>query len=66
VGDAALFQIAAAGIAMEHIAVTTAVVTEHVHRTACSARVLKSVVQITAIRLVSVAKASFRSLQKRE
>jgi hypothetical protein len=65
VGDAALFQIAAAGIAMEHIAVTTAV-TEHVHRTACSARVLKSVVQITAIRLVSVAKASFRSLQKRE
>lgn len=54
-GDAALFQIAAAGIAMEHIAVTTAVVTEHVRRMACSARVLKSVVQITAIRLACAA-----------
>jgi hypothetical protein len=55
VGDAALFQIAAAGIAMEHIAVTTAVVTEHVRRMACGARVLKSVVQITAIRLACAA-----------
>jgi hypothetical protein len=62
VGDAALFQIAAAGIAMERIAAMTAEVMEHVLRMACSARVRKNVVQTIAIRPASADKLLFTSL----